>query len=91
MGNVERGEQSTLQFGRLIEQRSGYMADNEDGESENGTAPRRSVVTIHDVARHAGVSSMTVSRVMNGKRYVSETMRRKNRSVTGSNSLRYSL
>lgn len=64
-------------FGDLPEQRSGFMADNEDHGSENGAPPRRSVVTIHDVARHAGVSSMTVSRVMNGKRYVSEAMRRK--------------
>lgn len=53
------------------------MAGNEDEGSEGGAAPRRAVVTIHDVARHAGVSSMTVSRVMNGKPYVSETMRRK--------------
>jgi LacI family transcriptional regulator len=36
---------------------------------------QRPVVTIHDVARHAGVSSMTVSRVMTGKRHVSEAMR----------------
>lgn len=37
----------------------------------------RPVVTIQDVARHAGVSPMTVSRVMTGKRYVSEEMRDK--------------
>lgn len=51
----------------------------QDGENEPGNGPglRRPVVTIHDVARHAGVSSMTVSRVMNGKRYVSDAMRRK--------------
>ncbi|MCR6643753.1 MAG: LacI family transcriptional regulator [Terricaulis sp.] len=28
------------------------------------------MVTIHDVAKHAGVSPMTVSRVVNGERYV---------------------
>jgi LacI family transcriptional regulator len=35
------------------------------------------VVTIHDVARHAGVSSMTVSRTINGERYVSPALREK--------------
>lgn len=50
---------------------------NDDEMLENGAGVRRPVVTIHDVARHAGVSSMTVSRVMNGKRYVSESMREK--------------
>lgn len=34
-------------------------------------------VTIHDVARHAGVSSMTVSRTINGERYVSSELREK--------------
>lgn len=53
------------------------MADADDEALEHNGRPRRPVVTIHDVARHAGVSSMTVSRVMNGKRYVSEAMRRK--------------
>lgn len=58
------------------------MTDNgEDSGDEDkpvkSTGARRSVVTIHDVARHAGVSSMTVSRAMNGKKYVSEEMRRK--------------
>src|SRR5262245_53501147 len=33
------------------------------------------VVTIHDVARHAGVSPMTVSRVVNGEKNVSERTR----------------
>jgi LacI family transcriptional regulator len=54
------------------------MTDIEqEDEPENGPGMRRSVVTIHDVARHAGVSSMTVSRVMNGKKYVREDMQRK--------------
>jgi LacI family transcriptional regulator len=44
---------------------------------ENGDNHKRGAVTIHDVARHAGVSSMTVSRVMNGAKYVSEAMRRR--------------
>jgi LacI family transcriptional regulator len=47
-------------------------ADQKDGETKSAHRP---VVTIHDVARHAGVSSMTVSRVMTGKRHVSEAMR----------------
>lgn len=32
-------------------------------------------VTIHDVARHAGVSSMSVSRTINGEKYVRPEMR----------------
>jgi LacI family transcriptional regulator len=35
------------------------------------------VVTIHDVARHAGVSPMTVSRVVNGERNVRDATRSK--------------
>jgi LacI family transcriptional regulator len=42
-----------------------------------GTKVKRSLkaITIHDVARHAGVSSMTVSRTINGQRYVSPELR----------------
>ncbi len=46
-------------------------------EPEGGNGSKRGTVTIHDVARHAGVSSMTVSRVMNGGKYVSKEMQRK--------------
>ncbi len=35
------------------------------------------VVTIHEVARHAGVSPMTVSRVVNGESNVRESTRDK--------------
>lgn len=41
-------------------------------DADNG---RRQAVTIHDVARHAGVSSMTASRVVNQRHHVSEEMR----------------
>lgn len=40
-------------------------------------ASRRQSVTIHDVARHAGVSSMTASRVVNGAANVREALRRR--------------
>ncbi|MBL8550090.1 MAG: LacI family DNA-binding transcriptional regulator [Hyphomonadaceae bacterium] len=36
----------------------------------------REVVTINDVARHVGVSPMTVSRVVNGEKYVREETRK---------------
>src|SRR4051812_30171022 len=38
---------------------------------------RRPSVTLHDVARHAGVSSMTVSRVINDYAFISEAARAK--------------
>jgi LacI family transcriptional regulator len=38
---------------------------------------RRQSVTIHDVARHAGVSSMTASRVVNGNGRVGEELRKR--------------
>lgn len=43
-------------------------------EPEPVSTGRRSAVTVHDVARHAGVSSMTVSRVVNGTK-VREALR----------------
>ncbi|OAN54824.1 hypothetical protein A7Q26_23020 [Sphingobium sp. TCM1] len=51
------------------------MADDNEDRDAGVKSAQRPVVTIHDVARHAGVSSMTVSRVMTGKRHVSEAMR----------------
>ncbi|WP_242123393.1 LacI family DNA-binding transcriptional regulator [Sphingobium sp. Sx8-8] len=51
------------------------MADDNGYNDTGAKSAHRPVVTIHDVARHAGVSSMTVSRVMTGKRHVSEAMR----------------
>lgn len=56
------------------------MADGKDGrhgDSEGKAVPRRGVATVHDVARHAGVSSMTVSRVVRGGTNVREALRRK--------------
>ena len=38
---------------------------------------RKKAVTIHDVARHAGVSSMTASRVVSGSSKVSEELRKR--------------
>ena len=45
---------------------------NADNEAQSGA--RRPAVTVHDVARHAGVSPMTVSRVVNGTK-VREALR----------------
>ena len=45
--------------------------------NDTQTPAARKATTIYDVARHAGVSSMTVSRVLNGQRYVSEATRAK--------------
>jgi len=47
------------------------MASEKKGEPRR----RRQAVTIHDVAKHAGVSSMTASRAVNEKHYVSAAMR----------------
>ena len=43
------------------------MANESKRKDSGAKSAHRPVVTIHDVARHAGVSSMTVSRVMTGK------------------------
>ena len=47
------------------------MASDKKGEPRK----RRQAVTIHDVAKHAGVSSMTASRAVNQQHYVSAEMR----------------
>ena len=52
------------------------MAEEIDSDG-TGTETGRKAVTIYDVAKHAGVSSMTVSRVLNGQRYVSDATRAK--------------
>jgi DNA-binding LacI/PurR family transcriptional regulator len=49
------------------------MSDTVAGVSRRIPAPRRA--TIHDVAAVAGISRGTVSRVLNGERYVSEQAR----------------
>ena len=47
-------------------------------EAKSAAEPeRRHGATVHDVARHAGVSSMTVSRVVNGVKGVRESLREK--------------
>ncbi len=43
----------------------------------NNNRAKRATVTIHDVARHAKVSSMTVSRVINGQPNVREALRQR--------------
>lgn len=45
---------------------SSRKAENAVGSGNESVQARRSAVTVHDVAREAGVSSMTVSRVVNG-------------------------
>ncbi|HEY9109142.1 MAG TPA: LacI family DNA-binding transcriptional regulator [Roseateles sp.] len=54
----------------------------------SGEAPtRRTATTIHDVARHLGVSSMTVSRVVNGAEGVKPELRE--RVLSGIRELNY--
>ena len=56
--------------------------------AKKGSRRRGGVITIHDVAKHAGVSPMTVSRVINGETNVrDETRQRVSASVK---TLRYS-
>ena len=56
--------------------------------AKKGSRRRGGVITIHDVAKHAGVSTMTVSRVINGETNVrEETRQRVSASVKA---LRYS-
>ncbi|MEX2124089.1 MAG: LacI family DNA-binding transcriptional regulator [Woeseia sp.] len=47
----------------------------ENGVQENPRRRQRGASTIHDVARRAGVSPMTVSRVINGKKNVKSATR----------------
>ena len=56
--------------------------DDPQGEGEQAgraarTKPRKRSVTIHDVARHAGVSSMTASRVVSSSGKVSDELRKR--------------
>ena len=57
------------------------MAEGGDGKRSRAALPdhngRRSAVTIYDVAARAGVSAMTVSRVINDHKYVSDGTREK--------------
>lgn len=55
------------------------MTGGHEGYSVARKSGRRggSIVTIHDVARHVGVSPMTVSRVINGEKNVREETRAK--------------
>src|SRR6185437_473161 len=60
----------------------------EDSLARRNTRRSGNVVTIHDVARHAAVSPMTVSRVINAESNVrEETRERVNASIKA---LRYS-
>lgn len=47
----------------------------EDGLQPKPARRQKSALTIHDVARYAGVSPMTVSRVINGEKNVRESTR----------------
>jgi len=54
------------------------MARKQDDPTANAPeGARRHGATVHDVARHAGVSSMTVSRVVNGSKGVRANLRHK--------------
>jgi LacI family transcriptional regulator len=55
--------------------RSQILAKRTPTSGPQGQSEGARAVTVHDVARHAGVASMTVSRVVNGNSYVSSAMR----------------
>lgn len=59
---------------------AGRLNDIDEKPGEVGGPARRTAVTVHDVARHAGVSPMTVSRVVNGTK-VREPLRIKVREA----------
>ncbi len=52
------------------------VANSDDHDNAAGGVRRKSAVTVHDVAKLAGVSPMTVSRVVNGTK-VREPLRKK--------------
>jgi len=69
--DFEHGGTVQGQIGRgMYVTRSRKAESAEDAPSNS----RKTAVTVHDVARHAGVSSMTVSRVVNGTK-VREALR----------------
>jgi LacI family transcriptional regulator len=53
------------------------LDDPRDKGGAGQTNGRKRSVTIHDVARHAGVSSMTASRVVSGSSKVSDELRKR--------------
>lgn len=67
--------------------RSGARPAAQDGASTNVRQSRKQQASVVDVARHAGVSTQTVSRVINGSADVRATTRQ--RVVTAMNELEY--
>jgi hypothetical protein len=55
--------------------RTGYSSDSHDADPADRAGRRRSNVTIVDVARRAGVSFKSVSRVLNQEKHVRPEMR----------------
>jgi len=52
-----------------------------EGDREGGTDGRRGAAAIHDLARAAGASSMTVSRVINDHGHVGAATRQKVQTI----------